>query len=39
MKIYTPRKQATLPIPKTNCPNCGGQSNGTGKKTIKKTKK
>lgn len=34
MKIYTPRKQATMPVPKANCPTCGKKT-----KTITKTKK
>lgn len=25
MKIYTPRKQATVMIPKAPCPNCGSE--------------
>ena len=35
MKIYTPRKQATMPVPKANCPTCGK----SGTKTKTKTKK
>lgn len=39
MKLYTPRKQTTMPIPKTSCPNCGKQSVGDGKRVVKKTKR
>ena len=40
MKVFIPRRQATLPIPKTGCPNCGKPSAGAVRKqTNKKTKK